>query len=461
VKERVSDEQSQARRGRHWTLALLLTLALVRGCLYMTVVPPWQAPDETGHFEYAWLIARLGCLPTSDDLSSGFEQELLASLYEWRYGDFIDRPLPERMPAQMHDLPAQIFAARSRTVIPQRFSLAYLWQALFIWPFRHQDLVFQLYAARFSSVVLNLAVVWLAWCIFHRLVPRAWAVAMTAFVVFLPQHTFINTAVNEGPLTELAACVVLYAWLCVVQDGASVRSIAAVLGGTVIGIWTKKTALFLIPLDLLMLAFLGIARFRGAARSRGLRVLGLLVVLAGSLAAIVSQTAMGREVFTILARWWSTPQFYLENERVSIGRVLWRTLDSFWAQFGWMSVRAGYGWYVAIYLLTVLAFEGWLLPRSNECSASVETKVVMGGALLLAPVVWLTFVVTIPNGLAYYQGRYLFPVVVPIAFYLVGGWARWTPPRFRRYAPLGVVVLLVVLDATVWFLSMWPYFYVR
>ena len=51
---------------RGW-LALFLTLALVRGLLYAVATPPWQAPDENGHFEYAWLIAHLERLPTRDD----------------------------------------------------------------------------------------------------------------------------------------------------------------------------------------------------------------------------------------------------------------------------------------------------------------------------------------------------------------------------------------------------------
>ena len=100
---------------RGW-LALLLSLTLIRGLIYLSVTPPWQSPDETGHFEYAWLIAHLGLLPTEDTLSPPFERELLNSLYEWRYGEYIGRTLPGQMPARLNDLPSQIFAQHSRTV---------------------------------------------------------------------------------------------------------------------------------------------------------------------------------------------------------------------------------------------------------------------------------------------------------------------------------------------------------
>lgn len=450
-----------ALRDQHWVLVLLLALTLTRGCLYMLSVPPWQAPDETGHFEYAWTIAHLGRIPSRSDLSPAFEQELLSSLYEWRYGDWTQRPLPERMPARLSLLPSTIFARRSRTLLMGRFSLSYLWQALFICPFQYQDLVFQLYAARVSSVALNLAIVWLAWRFFHNLVPRGWATAMTAFVVFLPQHTYINATVNEGPLAELAACVVLYAWLRVVHEKISAKDVAAVLIGTVVGVWAKKTTLFLVPLDLLMLGFLVTQRFKRTPRSREVGIAILLTVLVVGLVAAALRTDAGQETLLILKRWWSTPQFYLENGQVSIGQVLWYTLDSFWAQFGWMNVRVGHSWYVAIYLLIALALEGWLLPRSREWEVPSGAGIVMGGALLLAIGTWITFVITAPSGLSYYQGRYLFPVVVPIAFYLVSGWARWTPPRFQRYAPSIIVVLMALLDAIAWFLSLVPYFYTQ
>ena len=111
-----------------WTWpALWMALALIRGLLYAAVVPPWQAPDEPGHFEYAWHIARLGRLPAPGEILPEFEREQLGSLYAWHYGAFIGRPLPDRMPERISELPSSIFAQYSRTLPGGRFSLAYLW----------------------------------------------------------------------------------------------------------------------------------------------------------------------------------------------------------------------------------------------------------------------------------------------------------------------------------------------
>jgi hypothetical protein len=453
-------------RGRWW-FPLLLALTLVRGVMYIAVVPPWQAPDETAHFEYAWLIAHQGRLRDGEKVSPAFEGELLGSLYEWQYGDYTGRGLPSEMPARMNELSESIFARRSRTIVGRRFSLAYVWQALFLLPVRHQDLTVQLYAARFSSVVLNVLIVWLAWQIFGEGMPNRprLVAAMTALVVFLPQHTFINGSVNEGPLTEATACMVIYGWFLLFwQKRARLASVAGaglVAAGTAVVMWTKKTGAFLLPLDVGALVLLLVLRFEESTRGRRLAYLAFGLLLSGMVVALLLQTPVGRSMGREIEEWWTAPEVYLENEQISADKALWRTYDSFWGQFGWMNVRVGYGWYAVTYVLALAAVEGWAWPRWRGWRVSRRARGVLGLALALAIAVWLGFVVLTPGGLAFFQGRYLFPAAVPAAFFLVGGWARWVPERWQEAVLPGVVGLLAVVDATAFCLGIWPFFYGR
>ncbi len=56
-------EAGELPRPRRRLLGLLLAMALLGGVLYAAVVPPWQSPDEPGHFEYVALLYRLGHVP--------------------------------------------------------------------------------------------------------------------------------------------------------------------------------------------------------------------------------------------------------------------------------------------------------------------------------------------------------------------------------------------------------------
>jgi len=169
----------------------------------------------------------------------------------------------------------------------------------------------------------------------------------------------------------------------------------------------------------------------------------------------------GQSMRSVVQRWWADPQLYLENEWISLDQALKGTFNSFWAQFGWMAVGPEPGWYTLVYILMLWAVEGWVLPRSHHWSVSHQAQKLLGMMMLLAFTVWLAFVIGTPTGMAYYQGRYLFPVTVPVAFFLVGGWTRWIPERWQRCFAPGVVILLATLDASAFCTAIWPFFYGR
>jgi hypothetical protein len=458
-------------KGGRRCLGLLLILTLMRGLLYAAVVPPWQGPDETGHFEYAWLIAHYGRLPTREDISPAFEQELLASLYEWRYGEFIGRPLPEGMPARMAELPIEIHARRSRTIQQERFSLSYLWQALFLLPLRFHDLTSQLLVARLSSVLLSVVIVWLAFATFSDLVLSGLLLicAMTAVVVFLPQHTFINSMVGDGTLAELMTCLVLFCWVRLFRRGPSVWRVTGILLGTLAGIWTKTTAMFLIPLNgvLALWWFFRQPRQTRTGRYVAFACIGAAVLGVGLWSwSLLASPSRSRTLGAILESLSADGWLFVDARGITFGEALLLSHDSFWAYFGWMALPVGPKWYGALLLLTLVAALGWLFWARDQKSDATRhdfpswAPKMMGVALLiaLAAFIWVALL-SQSAGFYQFQGRYLFPVVVPFAFLLIGGWTSIIPSRRRRILIGAVVVFLVLFDAWSVMRYVVPYFY--
>src|SRR5689334_19002324 len=75
-------------------LALLFVLALTHGALYAVITPPWQAPDEVAHFEYAWLMGKLGHTLWNENASPELEQALIQSLYDYHAWTYVRVPTP-------------------------------------------------------------------------------------------------------------------------------------------------------------------------------------------------------------------------------------------------------------------------------------------------------------------------------------------------------------------------------
>jgi hypothetical protein len=444
---------------RRWLL-LLLALALAHGLIYMAVIPPWQAPDEMGHFEYAWTIAALGRLPGPKDADPRFEQELLASLYEWRYGQLAGRVMPERMPASIDDLPASARVQQGRTLLGPRFSLAYVWQALFIRPLRSQDLVFQLLAARFSSVVLNLIVVLLAFLTLEQWFSgnHSLVIVATAVLVLWPQHTFINSAVGEGPLAEMLSCLVLYGWTLLFVRGFRLWPCLGIVLGCLAGLWTKNTAAFLVPMN----AFLALwwlwrfGRGRWSWRHIGLLVMGV-ALLAVAIWAWLQSPLGARVLFQMRNRLAPQDWAWYDQRGGSLGEALLASYDSFWAHFGWMTLPLGPRWYGAIAALSTLAIWGWL--RSGGWKPASWTAAIAAGSLGLAVAIFgWTALLSKQSGYYQTQGRYLFPVAIPYLFALVGGLGRVLPIASRS-GRVWLVGFLLALDtwSLAWYIL--AYFY--
>lgn len=142
-----------------------------------------------------------------------------------------------------------------------------------------------------------------------------------------------------------------------------------------------------------------------------------------------------------------------------------RLFRSFWARFGWNQTGVSRGWYWVLGALTVLGAIGSLvgLIRAKKSGWSVRRMRALGLLALAGVVLWANaFLRPHPVlGRPYLPvARYVYPVVIPTVLALAGGWWTLTPRRFRRWLPLVLFSILVVLDiASLW--TIWTFFYGR
>ena len=85
------------RKAWRW-LGPLALVTLLRGGVYSVLNPPWYAPDEPSHFEYARLLHELGRVPKKADVSSALQGEIIASMYQFDFWRLNGMQVPERAP---------------------------------------------------------------------------------------------------------------------------------------------------------------------------------------------------------------------------------------------------------------------------------------------------------------------------------------------------------------------------
>jgi 4-amino-4-deoxy-L-arabinose transferase-like glycosyltransferase len=447
-------------------LLLLLGLQLVRGLFYSAVVPPWQGPDEPWHYEYVSSVAAQGSGPA---LSAEMESSL-RTFNLWRF-HWTDTPQP--------GLVSSYSLWHTSLLTPQE-GYSPLHPMLLV-PFymltSPLDITSRLLLLRLASVLLGMGTVFLLFLAAAVLFPEedSLIIGIPAFVVFMPMHTFMTSVLNSDNLTEFWASLALFFMLTWFHRGLSLwRMLGAALAVT-LGVLTKRTAVFLIPLFIFAVAIYA-RRWVPKEKERwavGLAVLVSLVSLAGLglfivylgpylqggiLASFVPHALDSQELFTAVQGEGFFKDFIAGVQN---------TFVSFWAAFGWGNVSMARGWYAVLAAASLAVAAGFILylfrfyrTASSAEKWRAEAIIFLLIALLLALLIGLGAMVFL--GGKYRTGlhiRYFLPVIIPIATLFLLGWRELFPPQYRRFAVPVLLTGLTLFDATAMAYYIIPFFY--
>ena len=419
-------------------LAALLLAYLLLAAAFAALTPAWQNPDEPAHYNYAAQVARAGCCPVIEpgDWDSAYLDELKAARFA-----------PERL--------AQLDTIQYEDHQPP---LYYLLAAPV-----HQISGGSLLALRLFSALLGAGVVICAYLTARAMLPERLAVALgaAALVAFLPQHLAMMASANNDALAGLLIGVGLLLAVLHVK-GARVPAWALGLAAGLIFI-TKASGY---PTAAVLLLALVLRHRRGA--------------LPHMAAFLIPALGLG-------ALWWlrnlgvyGFPDFLglAAHDRVVIGQPrtadavaavglgqhllsgLQTTFNSFWGQFGWMALPLP-GWMYRLFQAAIaaglvgLAAGRFALPRSQPPPGQRQAWLLLGLTLALALLAFVYY----NTEFVQFQGRYLYPALIPFALLLalgvdnLGRWllphfapARWLAPAlFALLAPLNAYLLVFVI----------------
>ena len=410
-------------------VALFLSILagyLIAGLLFAVYTPPWQAPDEPAHYNYVRQVAENGCCP-------------LIALGDWQ-GDALQELTSARFAPHTLDNLGDIQYEDHQP--PLYYLLASL-----VYKLSAGNLI----ALRLFSVCLGAAPVALTYAISKYALPGQPQIALgaMALVAFLPQRLAMMSAVNNDALAEALVAIALL-WIVRYLKGNAVPiwQFGLIAG---LAILCKVTIYFLLPLCLLalwlawtrqdkpfsvlagrMAAFLLVALVIGGGWwLRNLKVYGLpdFLGLAAHDAVVADQPR--------------TADYVAEQGWIHYARQLGTvTFKSFWGQFGWMALpldSALGGWiYRGFALMTLAGLSGILLAaRSAPASAFRNLNDIRPIGIVFSAAMLIVLLAFFYYNLEFlqWQGRYLFPALIPIAICLAAGLDAWRARFFALLDP--------------------------
>lgn len=470
-------------RGRSLNvLMLFVLLSLVRSMLYAALVPPWQAPDEPKHFEYVKLLYQKRRMIGWSDISPSLEREIISSMdkYDyWRSGWFLKRgeTFQEMWGNTSHKL--------------EQPPLSYILYAIPLLLFTGKAIALQLYTMRCISIILSILITVVAFLTINELFPddEFLLIGIVAFVVFLPMHTFMTSSVNSDHLAELFTSLLMLLLTMTLRKGATCFRIIAIALSVVLGLFAKRTAFVAIPTCIAAVPIY----FWGKASHVQLNWRKLALVFGVVTVAIAIGMRFGDKLQGVLAQLFPkllkvinhvyTYYLFLPSEQFPLkfdqGYFSYGALqmycscmesifESFWGNFGWLKIRLDTRLYLLIGLASLVAFIGLCLFASRAVKIpDLLTKWQKGSLLLFSLSVFFDFIIIMAKQIRDWgyewggrpQGRFLFPVLIPIATLFMLGLRELIPARYQKQFLIVYIGCFIVFDSLCLIRYIIPFFY--
>jgi hypothetical protein len=450
----------------------VLILYLLLAVAYGLLAPPFESPDEVGHFFTIKYIADHGRLPLPEKALS--EQYL--------YGQEGTQP-------PLYYLGGALFLRLSRVYTED------VWGYLHVNPhttcgsphltgnkgflahdpvreaFPWQDSLLALHLLRLYSTALGLATVIGVYatgrlCFPDRPIVAPLAAALTALN---PQFLFVSAGVNNDNLIVPLCVWSLYLMLRAIHRGLTPATSA--LTGLLIGLaaLTKMAGLLLLPLASLTVLLSTLIDHLRAPEKQALSTLhspfsilhSLFSTLRAQFSSIVSHSACILLPTLAVAGWWYARNALLyadptliEHHLVIVSRrdptplplILHEVPSIFYSYWGRFScdLTPG-GWYYTLWGLVTLAGLGGLIAGWREFTLRRRAALfLLAGWFLLVFAGWFRWNL-IASGV---QGRLIFPATVSVSVLVGGGLAAWV--KHRAWA--GPVLVLACVALALWVL---------
>lgn len=442
---------------RRSLLILFFSIALLNGVFYLTLIPPWQSPDEPTHFEYARVLKDgAGFLSPRPDFK--LQKEIILSLDEHNYWYYVGVEEPVPLPEEFSEAP---FLSAAPSQILKNPPLYYLIASLILKICPARTVVVQMYWLRALSLLFSLATVGVVFA-GARLVfeEKLWpCLASAGFAAFLPQFMVIGTSVNLDPLINFLGASVIYLVIKGQKIGWGWRRILIVLLLHGIGILVSYKFLILIPA--LLVAWFIYFLFSGreifpARKFLAWCGLALVIIAVGYSFLAWNRPDIARIYVIRLSRLSSIVSDYCRG-RTQVAPHYWRwfrneLFKSFWLKFGWLRFELSPCFYAVLKVASALSLLGiiialfkWLFGKSVSGKDQKRFFLTLIGYAVFALGAYFLF-----WGLkgidTTAQGRHLFLVLPAWSILFVWGWTELFPPRWRKGICVGLLLCFILLD---------------
>lgn len=434
------------------TLAIIaiLFLALVRGTMYASFMPPWGLIDEQQHMHYIQHLAEYKAIPIVGQ--TFLSEEIINSIFQTRRHEAFHWPTPTSQDPQKIGLEGHSYEGYQ----PPLFYILFVP----LYTILPDDILTKVYGLRWGVVGLSLLTVWFTYRTAIELLPQhpLLPLAICLLLILIPERTMSVSRVNNDVLLEVIATAFVWVSTRSILRGLSIRR--AQLLGLFLGFGILVKSSMIVTGIFLPFVF-WINRRNPYLRLYLLWTCGVATVLI--LPLIVRNWWLygdltGFSSFSVISNF-NAPELtgdVLISGFLDIFRHFWVV----WWSGGQVTKNPLLnGLYLVLALISAMGLAKITNYMRHNCRQKGIDKIIQvvlmymtGIAAYAIAILTSYFTGRIPI----IQGRFLLPVVAPIV--ILFGWGIWQS-RHRKSIYLITVSILVIIDTFSLFGNLMPYFY--
>lgn len=471
----VSSDEARASGKFNTFLYLTVFIFLVRGVLYSSIFPAWQAPDEPAHFAYIKYLVEQNEHPPYDAV---IQKDILESMEKADYG-LIYRGGRPRLDRQTWIVDPRDEILRDKRAWQTIAGLPYLYHVIVSIPYRwirDKDTTTQLFLLRLLMVMFSSGLIILTFKTGRLVYPDdSTSLIVSAILCFYPLFLHISTIVSYDVLANLFSGLFIFMlvqthhkdnpWFYVTASGLA-------LGAALL---TKGTTLMLLPGVIIWWVLGGLKNESWRDISSKALVLYVIAFCVGGWWYAkniwlhqtlvyqphpdweqVGEVNAGLGLSTIESLGWAIQYSWFEEYWMALRNTFYRLSNGFaWNNVpmkSWMHIFSG---------VVFLAAAVGAVKRLKEIvglSMSALLKNHSTQILFYSICIVYSLLLFFDHGHSV-MGRYYFPVLIPGVYLFVTGMLNLFPVARKPLFSWGLIVVFIIFDSLVLLETIIPRYY--
>ena len=462
---------------REFLLFLLLLITLVKGIVWVSVIPLWQGPDESNHFAYIQYLVEKNVIFQSYNNNVSKELILATNLinFNWSSVHPVWRPNFSENRSGINEQKIRQIQKNERNEFSQIGNglrnppLFYLIGSFFYRLFYSSSIIERGYAVRLASVFFAVLTVLIAYHLSLNLTKnRFFSVSAASIVSFHPSFTFLGATINTDILVVFLFSLFAFLLFRLIQKGFRLREFCFSFIIFVLGIFTKIIFLSAIILYPLVLFLSNNSASLPKKKYLNLSLIFLFLFMGSIVLYVFKSPGVFTDFFFFLNNGVRDCFFFgslVKYLSANFAHYNGEVFSWYWGIFGWLEVQLPLFCYrilKILFIASVLGIALFLLKVRDKKYPQPKKNITF---LLLATLVpflavvffdWQTFVI---RGSSFgLQGRHFLVALIPQMSLFVFGIIYLVPSLIKRFALFLLTAFIIVLNLVGILVSL-QYFY--